>query len=380
MTAPTLDERDRFAGCLLGLAIGDALGHPTEFLSMQQIHERFGERGVNDFEPAGHHPVGTVTDDTQMTICVARALVRGGLEDLDLTMPVLAEEFVAWSRSPLNDRAPGKTCMIACEQLANGTPWRKAGVAESKGCGAAMRAAPLGLVFYDDDERLLRWSAAQAVLTHRHPTAIASSVAAAAPIAQVMRTGSLDGAIELTVELLRRLDRDLLVEVGCPADLADPIGPREMIAALEASRDRIGDDAEDVCTLLGGGWVGEEAVAAAMWCAKKARGDFRTAVLRGANSSGDSDSIACIAGSFVGAMVGMGGISRPWVRRVEGQALLRQLADALWETRSGVPGVELGASLDPFGAQNATADLERTIDESGASSGEITNPMRKKER
>src|SRR5690242_21080270 len=107
-----MNSLDRYRGCILGLAIGDALGHPTEFVgSVRGIRERWGERGVTGFEPSGRHAAGTFTDDTQMTIAVARALVRAGHDDLDRLMQTMGEEFVAWSRSPENNRAPGGTCL-----------------------------------------------------------------------------------------------------------------------------------------------------------------------------------------------------------------------------------------------------------------------------
>src|SRR5208283_5426565 len=111
----------------------------------------------------------------------------------DRLMMTLASEFVAWAASPANDRAPGGACMTGCRALAAGASWREAGVAGSKGCGAAMRAAPFGLYFAEDGDALVRAAAAQSALTHRHPTGIASSVAAAAAVATALRSESLDG-------------------------------------------------------------------------------------------------------------------------------------------------------------------------------------------
>jgi ADP-ribosylglycohydrolase len=164
-----MDLVDRFRGSILGLAIGDALGYPTEFVSsVGAIRDRWGADGITDFVSAGHRPPGIFTDDTQMSIAVARALLRAGHRELGEFMLVLSEEFVAWSRSPENNRAPGGACMAGCSSLRRGTPWRQAGVRESKGCGAAMRAAPVGLFFHADDARLVRTAAAQSAATHRH--------------------------------------------------------------------------------------------------------------------------------------------------------------------------------------------------------------------
>jgi ADP-ribosylglycohydrolase len=350
-----MNDVARFEGSLLGLAIGDALGHPTEFMSLRAIHDRFGERGITELTAAGRHPAGTFTDDTQMTIAVARALIRRGGGDLEAAMTCLGDEFVAWARSPLNNRAPGGTCLRGCRSLRDGVEWRRAGVADSKGCGAAMRAAPLGLFFYDDDARLVRWSAAQSSLTHRHPTGIASSVAAAAAVAHAMK-GSLDGTLEATRAAVERLDAALLVEVGCTPELAEAIGNREMLRALDSTRDALPEETDDVCKLLGGAWIGEEAVATALWCAYKGGTDFAESVRRGATSSGDSDSIACIAGSITGALVGLDGIPERYRTGVETPEVLLELARALHLARTQ-PTPHLPA-LDPFGAEAPSAPSE----------------------
>lgn len=354
-----LSERTR--GSLLGLAIGDALGHPTEFIgSVEAIRTKFGPLGLVDFVPLGAHPRGTFTDDTQMTIAVGRALVRAGHQDLDALMTLMGEEFVAWSHHAENNRAPGGTCLAGCRELAHRVPWRTAGVRGSKGCGAAMRAAPIGLYHHDDVDALVRVSAAQSSLTHRHPTAIASSVAAAAAVAHVVRAGTLDGLLAFTRACVERVTPALLLEVGGDEALSASLGVTEMLEFLDRTEAALAEETDDVCKLLGGAWVGEEAVATALWCVLRANGDFRDSVLRGANSSGDSDSIACIAGSITGALVGASALPAAWVNDVEKSALLSELADALVRTRSGGDEPETPVAIDPFGAEEREGD--RTLD------------------
>lgn len=348
--ASAMEFRERIRGCLLGLAVGDALGHPTEFVpSLGAIRARWGARGVEGFVAAGRHPPGTFTDDTQMALCVARALCRAGRRDLDTLMAVMSEEFVAWVLSPANDRAPGGTCLTGCYALQRGVPWREAGVKGSKGCGAAMRAAPVGLYFADDRGALVRVSAAQSALTHAHPTGVASGVAAAAAVAWAARGGPAAGLVGAVRDAVRCIDDALLVDVGCDPRLVAALGVREMLEALDRTEAVQHDEHEDVCELLGGAWVGEEAVACALWCVLKAGDDFARAVLRGANSGGDSDSIACIAGSIAGAALGPGAIPAVWRSEVESPWLLEGLAVALHRAvTSGDHAPD--AALDPFGA------------------------------
>ncbi len=101
-------------------------------------------------ELPGHPGTAYVTDDTQMTLALGRglrtAMERGFLAPLRFTRPV-REEFVEWWRSPDNNRAPGATCLRACHLLSQEErPWAEASQLGSKGCGANMRVAPLGLV------------------------------------------------------------------------------------------------------------------------------------------------------------------------------------------------------------------------------------------
>jgi ADP-ribosylglycohydrolase len=264
---------------------------------------------------------------------------------------LMGEEFVAWANSDENDRAPGGTCLSGCRNFARGASWRDAGVKGSKGCGAAMRAAPIGLYLANDDAALVRVSAAQSVITHSHPTGVASSVAAAAPVAWMARGKGLDGLLDFTKQCVAALTDDMLIDLGCEPSAVERIGTREMMRALEKTEAALGQDTDDVCQLLGGAWIGEEAVACAIWCVLKSNGKFENAVLRGANSSGDSDSISCIAGSIVGAMVGVEGIRPSWLTEVEASARLDTLARELHSAASSGVDKSLLPDLDFFGAE-----------------------------
>src|SRR3990167_4825674 len=157
-----MNRLERIKGCLLGGAVGDALGAPVEFLEWPAIEAKFGPQGIVDFAPA-FGITGAITDDTQMMLFTAegllRAYVRGSsrgichvpsiihdallrwlmTQDYPTAMPVsrdgwLIEQPELWSR-----RAPGTTCLGALKASS-----RLGAVAEnnSKGCGAVMRVAP----------------------------------------------------------------------------------------------------------------------------------------------------------------------------------------------------------------------------------------------
>src|SRR4051794_16085255 len=180
----------RASGCLFGLALGDALGAPTEFRSLDAIWTLFGPDGPS--EPPGNP--ARVTDDTQMALAVGEALLAAARPLTAATLePPLRHAFIEWARSPENNRAPGRTCMTACANLAAGQPWVTATVAHSKGCGANMRVAPVGLLA--DEAAATRAAVAQfqAALTHGHPTALAASDLTATAVADLAAGGDPAG-------------------------------------------------------------------------------------------------------------------------------------------------------------------------------------------
>ncbi|MBN2359745.1 MAG: ADP-ribosylglycohydrolase family protein [Deltaproteobacteria bacterium] len=329
MTAPRQPAApvpvDAFVGSMVGLAVGDALGFATEFRRRQAILDTFGPDGVTDFvgqldprwpaRPAiigRGHPPGTYSDDTQMSIAVAEALLDGPTDDVDTVMRRMARRFVDWSRSGDNDRAPGNACLTGCRNLARGVPWREAGVADSKGCGSAMRVAAIGLVCWRDRSRLLELARASSLPTHRHDAGIEGAAAAALLVA-------------------------LALEKSSPAEMYDAVlaecGPRS--ADFDRCWRRLPQmlDRAPASVLseqgLGESWVAEEAVASALYCFWRAPTDFRATVLTAVNTDGDSDSIGCIAGSISGAYNGVAAIPEHWRQNVENSSLLHRLGERL---------------------------------------------------
>lgn len=324
-SAPRPSRVDAFEGCLLGLAIGDAFGYPCEFRTREIILESFGEEGVTDLvalhDPrwperprivGAPHPASTYSDDTQMTIAVAEAIVSCTDDsDLDALMNEMGRRFVAWATSDDNDRAPGRTCLVGCENLARGVPWREAGVADSKGCGSAMRVAPIGLRFRRDRERLLSAARAGSLLTHGHDAAIEGAAAAALLVAMALDKATPRAMYETIMKECAPRSRDFAT---CFAKL-----PAMLDAPPETALSASG---------LGEGWVAEEAVASALYCFWRSPTDFARTVRTAANTDGDSDSIA---GGISGAFNGVGAIPLAWRETVENGRALRDLARRLYD-------------------------------------------------
>jgi ADP-ribosylglycohydrolase len=331
------------AGCLYGLAFGDAYGAPTEFLSVTEILRRWPPEGP---EGLAGDPV-RVTDDTQMMIAVGEALVealsRGTLSAATLE-PLLRESFVRWLNSPDNNRAPGMTCLRACEKLEQGWPWIEATVKGSKGCGANMRVAPVGLLGREQHGVGERERAAvaqfQAALTHGHPTALAASDLTAHAVAQLV-AGVDPQSLHAVLRDYAVAQRSVYHEdwlgglwqrpgVGSPEEFIER-GWDECLSALERLERAAAakDSAADPCLATGAGWVAEEALATGLLCFLLYPDDPRRALQRAAVTSGDSDSIACLTGAFAGAQGGMDCWPREWVENIEYGGRLSFIADAL---------------------------------------------------
>ena len=304
----------RVAGAVLGAAIGDALGHPTEFSSYHQLEARYGPGGVKRYElwwESDGKRFAPYTDDTQMAEIVLRALVehRAAPEAFEPTMHAIGEGFAFWADNPQGGhRAPGNTCMAGARQLLRGVPWREAGDPNGGGCGSVMRAYPFGLLLSHDIERAELWAVEHSRMTHQAPMALAACAAMAVGIAAAGATGP--SGLWAMVEAAGRYDPStaLLAETA----LTDAYGDAEPVQVLTRLQ----------------GWNAQEAIAAAMFVVARHPTDVRAALLEAANASGDSDSIATLAGALLGARHGLQGLPADWVRDVERSDELLELAFA----------------------------------------------------
>jgi ADP-ribosylglycohydrolase len=334
-------DRDRAAGCLFGLALGDALAAPVEFIrSAAEIRRRY--------PPAG--PTAPEGTPARVTLAVGEAILATGRPlTANAAEGPLRAAFIAWNRSPENDRAPGLTCMRACENLERGLPWTEATVAGSKGCGANMRVAPVGLL----PERATAAHAAtgaalaqfQAALTHGHPTALAASDLTARAIADLAAGGTVAG---LTARLRAYATNQRAVYhadwlgtlwqrpgIGSPETFIAG-GWDECLAILDRLDAALAapDRTTDPCQFTGEGWVAEEALGTGLLCFLLYPDDPLAALRHAAVTAGDSDSIACLTGAFAGAAHGLAAWPGDWLARIEYRDRLAALAAGLAEARA----------------------------------------------
>lgn len=330
-----------YEGCLLGGAIGDAIGAPIEFVqSIASIKSRCGRNGVSGYTEY-EDDTGAFTDDTQMTLFTAegilraahRALIKGitgaerrmvyhsylrwlytqGVEidpakidggECDINSGWLVKEKFLFQR-----RAPGNTCMDSLKSGVAGDIGIKTN--ESKGCGGVMRVAPAGLAYFDDGEKAFEMGARFAAITHSHPSGYLSAATFSAVIAGLARGEDLAGAVNDSMHILKKWD-----------------GHEETLWALERAVNWSMSEPAEPETLekLGGGWVGEEALAISIFCALKFPADFKRGVLLSVCHGGDSDSTGSITGNMLGLINGRGAIPSEWIEKLRGREIVERMA------------------------------------------------------
>lgn len=349
-SAVTVSCSERFTGCLLGGAVGDALGWPVEFMSIGEIRKKFGPDGIKDFADTGGG-IGAVTDDTQMTLFTTEGLLRefndsrqSGREP-DYSTSIY-RSYLRWlhtqgevSRVPLfrgcldgellkvaglhHRRAPGSTCLSALIAGKMGTVAHP--VNTSKGCGGVMRVAPVGLFCrslpgdVEDEERAksaFELECAAAAITHGHPLGYLPAGFFSSMIFHLVSGRSLEESVSGAMMIL--VDRSEYEKSSLAAMVSQAIRQSRRTSSSPEAIER-----------LGGGWVGDEALAISLYCAFAAEGDFARGVRLAVNHSGDSDSTGAITGNILGALLGKGAIPREFLEQLELRVLIEGMGKKL---------------------------------------------------
>lgn len=339
--------KDRFLGCFLGGAVGDALGAPVEFQSLHSICSQYGDEGIRDFASA-FGKIGAFTDDTQMALFTTEGLIRAvkRFEDRGICHPptIVYHAYLRWLNTQghrtqsesiqwatggwlsgtreLNEpRAPGNSCLTALMSHRMGTMDEP--INNSKGCGGVMRIAPVGLALSLDDP--FENGCEIAAITHGHPSGYLASGFLALVIRMLANGEELQTAIDMAIiELKNWKDHE------------------ECLNAIQSAL-RLAENAEgtpeDVET-LGQGWIAEEALAISLFCSLVAE-DFERGVILAVNHSGDSDSTGAITGNILGTMYGVSSIPDRWLRRVELREVIEELAEDFFKCFGEDKGEEL---------------------------------------
>ena len=359
-------QLDKICGSMVGGAVGDALGYPVEFIcSYEGIQKRYGENGITrldttqwwlpDEEKSGK---AWISDDTQMTLFTACGLLNAKAQG-KAPKYAICEAYLEWYYTQVgrkssrhkdcwigelpelnNRRAPGNTCITALQSILRGKdPYNN-----SKGCGGIMRTAPValyGAVWRDTPEGeplegrisnikdvdMLAADAAE--ITHQHPLGWLSSALEAHVIYRIMQKDCP------TVD-------DFKAYLSEGYDILLSLYPNEGagITQLRALTDKalglVGSSASDVDNIeaIGEGWVAEETLAIAVYCAVKYFDNFEKAIIASVNHRGDSDSTGAVTGNILGAVVGYDAIPEFFKTDLELHNVILHVADDLWRGRT----------------------------------------------
>ncbi|MFJ5676189.1 ADP-ribosylglycohydrolase family protein [Streptomyces sp. NPDC093097] len=327
------DFRSRVRGCLLGGAIGDALGAGIEFDSLEAIRAAHGQEGVTGLVPA-YGRRGAVTDDTQMTLFTVDGLIRAQVRrDTGAWHPPtdVHRAYLRWAATQRDwgpderkdddgwlareewlyaRRAPGSACLGGLADDVMGTLETPKNPG-SKGCGAVMRSAPFGLLVGWEPQLVFQLAVECAAQTHGHPTGYLAAGAFAVICHAVARGEDLDTAVQKAL-----------------AHLATRPDHEETTDALKRALGTVRQGMPTPARVesLGQGWTAEEALSIGVYCALVAE-DVRHGLLLAVNHGGDSDSTGSLCGNLLGALHGETALPPDWLVELEGRATILQLAD-----------------------------------------------------
>jgi len=325
---------ERARGTLYGLAIGDALGMPTQLLSRREIISRWGPL-LTGFEPAppGHPiaagmPAGSVTDDTEQAVLLGRLLVagHGTIDPHQLATALALWERDMAERGSLDLLGPSTKRAVAA--VLAGTPPEEAGAAGDTN-GAAMRIAPVGIAANSNDlSTLVDRVVAASRVTHNTGIALAGAAAVAAAVSAGISGAGVGEATAFAVDAAGMAATRGHWVAG--ADVAERI---EWATALVNGLAQA-EAADVIYSLVGTSLAPQESVPAAFAVLAAIPADPWRACLAAASLGGDCDTIAAMAGAVAGACHGIAAFPPEAVAVIDAHRLdLAALADDLYALR-----------------------------------------------
>lgn len=326
-----IDYLDKFKGSLIGVAIGDTLGHPFEGMLRDAIKSNF--TNFEDFIIANRRLFNTFTDDTQLTLHTAQALIQGS----GFNVHNFVEEYIKWLDDP--PIGAGYGCITAARKLKYGIPWKEA-ASNSGGNGTTMRIAPIGL-FYNKDIKALKSAAIKSSsITHTHPAASAGAVVVARAIAFLIEkdtetgfdiddffkkiifsiSGSKDKIWEEFIEILNKVQSNLNMTIESGLIRFSQIGVKSPYFIEQ---------------YLGRAFVHPytlSTVACAIFIFLKRLNSFKECIYELSTAGGDSDTIGAIGGSLAGTYFGMNKIPEHLIKLVKNNKKILKISENLYNS------------------------------------------------
>jgi len=307
------NEIDRSQGCIVGTAIGDALGMPVEFLSEVEIKKHY--RRVERFEkplsshPSSHLKMGQWTDDTQLLLLVAQTLLDNkGFEIYDFAL-----KLADWGKRCEEDKTYNRyaelTNVKASRELRRGLDPHSTGY-RNPNPGSVVRSIPIGIWYYRDIDAVVKYAKDSSIPTHNSTEAKDSCVAVALTCSYLMNGLAPEEAIRSALQYvsMKKLKKKL----------------HQVIAMQD-------DEPEKVKSVIGIGTKASEVLAFAFYAFLRAKEDFSSSVLTAVNVLGNTDTTAAIAGALSGTYNGLGRIPEKFTRQLEQFDLLSNMGTKLIE-------------------------------------------------
>lgn len=308
-----------YNGCLLGLAIGDVLGAPVDFLSYQEIINLYGKNGIKDFYAWGGFNPGSYTSNTQMSLATAVGCIRAYQRMLNKgfcnSSDIVYKRYLGWldsQNNPNQIRRPEYTTLSSLQSGKKGTIENP--VNNSKGCGGVVRTAPVGLAF--PSVAAFREGSEYAATTHGHPSGYLPAGFFSALIAHIIEGKKLFEAVEFCIDRLKTYKghQETEEKVRIAVDL--------FVSQLSV---------KNGIEIIGEGWTGEESLAIALFCSLTHACDFKKGVQNAVNHSGDSSSTGAITGAILGTLLGAESIPRNWILKLENSYSISQIATDMFK-------------------------------------------------
>ncbi|MDY6826780.1 MAG: ADP-ribosylglycohydrolase family protein [Bacillota bacterium] len=297
--------KSKFRGCILGLAVGDALGAPFEGAwptAASQIRAK-----------AARSENLRYTDDTHMAIGVAESLIACGSFDGRHMADIFITNF---DREPWRGYGAGPPRIF--QKIKAGASWDEAATdiypGGSYGNGSAMRVAPVGLFYHHAFDLLIDAASRQSIITHTHPWGREGAVLQALAVALAVNS-EFPLSPEKILAWLQEQEADDLY--------------RQKLQEAENLLET--DNAAEIASVLGNGIEAFNAVPTAICCALHHPNSYADSVVEAISLGGDTDTIACMTGAISGAALGIEDIPEDWLAKLENRDYLDSLAVQLWE-------------------------------------------------
>ncbi|MCI2108862.1 MAG: ADP-ribosylglycohydrolase family protein [Bacteroidales bacterium] len=354
--------KDQVLGCMVGGAVGDALGYAVEFEEYRTIVKKYGVKGITRYQ-LDRRGLAEISDDTQMSLFTAagillgmtRSYMRGIMGRIDYycrftyldwlhTQEWTSRHKDARVDSWLMDvpglyerRAPGNTCLSALHSIEDGNEARN----NSCGCGGVMRTAPLALLnqlhgYADGDKLYCDMCAAEAArITHKHPLGFIPSAILNDMLMQILEGIEdktprpeffVEKALQRLPEIVSEEDKSRMYGELWPEEIKKQ--KRIISKALDLAYSDISD--HFAIESIGGGWTGHEALAIAIYSATKHQNSFEDAIISSVNHSGDSDSTGAICGNIMGCLMGRNAIPAHFTEHLELLNVIEEMATDLF--------------------------------------------------